>query len=150
VVLVATGGGDGFTPTAAGIVWGLTAGVTYATWYLVGRGLAGRVGPVTIGAWSLCVGAVVLAPFAQLPPDATSWLLLLGPGAASTYLAALVYYSGLRGLPAARAAVIATLEPVAALALGAIVFGERLTVVATVGAVVIIAAAVAAGQAEQR
>lgn len=148
VVAVSVGGGDGIRPDVAGIGWGLVSGLTYASWYLVGRGLSGRVGPVTIAAWSLGVGAVVLAPALRMPDDEGLWPVLLALGAVSTYLPALTYYAALRHLPAARAAVIATLEPVAALALAAAVFGERLAPLAIVGAVMVIGAALAASREE--
>ena len=100
--------------------------------------------PVAVLAVALPVGAVALAPlvpFHAKPPAA--WGLLAAMAFASTYLAYLAYATGLRGLPATRASVIATLEPVIASALAAIVLGERLAPFAYVGAALVVSAAVA-------
>lgn len=142
VVLVAVGGGDGVTVTTASVAWGLAAGWSYSTWYLAGKRLLDRYTPVTISAWILVTGAVVLVPFTPfraLPPRA--WLLLAGLALASTYLPALAYYSGLATVDASRAAIVATVEPVVALAIGVLVADERLSTTAVVGGAVVLAAA---------
>jgi drug/metabolite transporter, DME family len=143
VVLVALGGGDGITVSAPAVGWGLTAGLTYATWYLVSHRAC--TGPIATGAVAIPVGAVVLAPAAVWPgTDLVAWACLLGLGVASTYLAVTLYYAGLARLPATRAAVIATVEPVAALVLAWALFDERLGPVAAAGSGVVVVAAVLA------
>ncbi len=143
VALVAIGGGDGIVATPAAVAWGLLSGLGYATWYFVTQ-LAGT-GPVATGAVALPVGAVLLAPFASWPgTDVATLGLLASLGVVSTWLPAMAYYGGIRHLPAARAAVLATVEPVAALAFAWAAFGERLDPLAAVGAVTVLAAAVAA------
>lgn len=142
VLLVAVGGGEGVTVTAASVAWGLVAGLSYSTWYLAGKRLLERYPPVTISAWILVTGAVVLLPFTPLralPPRA--WLLLVALALVSTYLPALAYYSGLRSVEASRAAIVATVEPVVALAIAVLVADERLSLVGIVGSVVVLAAA---------
>ena len=59
----------------------------------------------------------------------------------STYLAYLAYSAGLRHLPATRASVIASLEPVVAAGLAAAIFGERLSALALAGAALVVGAA---------
>lgn len=142
VVLVALGGGDGVRVSTPALAWGLVAGLTYATWYLVSQ----RAGTdaVATGAVAIPVGALVLVPAATWPDDVTTWLLLLGLGGASTYLAATAYWAGLARLPATRASVVATVEPVAALAVAWALFDERLGGLAVVGALLVLAAALAA------
>ena len=145
VVLVAVGGGDGVTVTVASVAWGLAAGWSYSTWYLAGKPLLDRYPPVTISAWILVTGAVVLLPFTPfraLPPRA--WLLLAGLALVSTYLPALAYYSGLATVDASRAAIVATVEPVVALGIGVLVADERLSATAVVGGAVVLAAATVA------
>lgn len=142
VVLVAVGGGAGVTVTPASVAWGLVAGWSYATWYLVGKPLLARYSPVTISAWILVTGAVVLVPFVTFRPlTAEAWLLLAGLGLVSTYLPALAYYSGLATVDASRAAIVATIEPVVALVIGVLVADERLSPLAVVGGAVVLAAA---------
>lgn len=142
VVLVAVGGGEGVTVTVASVAWGLVAGLSYSTWYLAGKRLLERYRPVTISTWILGTGAIVLLPFTPLralPPRA--WLLLVALAIVSTYLPALAYYSGLRSVEASRAAIVATVEPVVALAIAVLVEDERLSVVGVVGGVIVLTAA---------
>lgn len=147
IVLVALGGGRGVAVSPSSVAWGLVAGLTYATWYFVSQ--RAGTGPVATAAVAMPVGALVLAPAAAVP-DAVTWLIVAGSAVATTYLPALAYYSGIARLPAARASVIATIEPVIALVFAWAVFGERLALVAAVGAVVVLAAALAAALAGSR
>ena len=148
VALVALGGGDGVRISITSVTWGLVAGWTYAAWYVGGKRYLARYTPVTISAWTLLTGAVVLLPFAQwsaLPLRA--WLLLAGLAVVSTYLPALAYYSGLQHVDASRASIVATVEPVVALGSAVAVEGERLGPVALVGALlVLVAAAIASSR----
>lgn len=145
VALVAVGGGDGVTITGRSVVWGLVAGWSYASWYVGGKRFLDRYPPVTISAWTLVSGAVVLLPFVRLQAlPARAWLLLAGLGLVSTYLPVLAYYSGLARVDASRAAIVATIEPVVAIALGVVVSGERLAPTALVGGGVVLLAASAA------
>ena len=142
VVLVAIGGGDGVVVTVASVAWGLVAGWSYSAWYLAGKPLLRRYSPVTISAWTLVSGAVVLLPFAApRSPSAEVWLLLVGLAVVSTYLPALAYYSGLGSVDASRAAIVATIEPVVAVGIGVLVADERLSPLAALGGVIVLAAA---------
>jgi drug/metabolite transporter (DMT)-like permease len=145
VALVALGGGEGVTVSAAAMLWGLLAGLSYASWYIAGRRLLERFDPLTISAWTLLAGAAVLLPVAGLRGfPAEVWLLLVGLSVLSTYLPVLLYYRGLRTVEASRAAVVTTVEPVAALVIGATIGLERLGPLAGLGAVVVLTAAVLA------
>jgi drug/metabolite transporter, DME family len=141
VALVAVGGGDGVRVSAASLAWGLAAGLSYASWYVGGKRYLPRYRPVTISAWTLLAGAAVLAPAAGFGYSARGWLLLLGLSVVSTYLPVLAYYSGLQHVEASRAAIVATIEPVAALAIGAVFAGERLRLLSLLGAALVLAAA---------
>lgn len=144
--LVAIGGGEGVRVSPASVGWGLVAGVTYATWYLVSQ----RAGssPVATAAVALPVGAVTLLPAASWPgADGGAWGLVVALGLGATYLPVLAYYEGIRRLPAAEAAVLATVEPVAAVLMAWVVLGERLGPLALAGgATVVASAAVVAGR----
>jgi DME family drug/metabolite transporter len=151
VALVAVGGGEGITVTPGSLAWGLAAGLSYASWYVGGKRFLPRYGPVTISAWTLLAGALVLLPLAGIRAyPLRAWLLLAGLAMVSTYLPVLMYYSGLRAVDASRAAIVATVEPVAALAIGATVGAERLTALAGLGALVVLAAAALASARPQR
>lgn len=146
VVLVARAGGGGVNATPGAVAWGLTSGASYAAYYLFGKWVLHRYAPVTIFAVVLPIGALGLWPFVDFAPkDPTVWAWLIALGLVSTYLAYLVYYTGLRATEASRAVLVATIEPVVAATLAAAVFGERLGLVGWLGAgLILVAAATAA------
>ncbi len=142
VSLVSLGGSSsGVTVTAVSIGWGLAAGLSYASYYIVGKRLLSRYSPAAVYAFILPVGALSLAPFVDFSPKtATAWLLIALLSVLSTYLAYLAYYSGLRLVEASRAVLVASLEPVIAATLAAIFFGERFGFWGFVGAGLVLAA----------
>jgi drug/metabolite transporter, DME family len=152
VALVArAGGAGGVVVSGASIGWGLTSGAAYASYYLFGKWVLHRYAPVTVFAWVLPMGAIGLLPwvtFAPKPPAVWAWLLVLA--LVSTYLAYLVYYTGLRRTEASRAVLVATVEPVAAAGLAAAAFGERLGPLGWTGAALVLAAAAAAALPARR
>lgn len=147
VVLVARSSGGGVAVTPSSLGWGLTAGASYAAYYLFGKWVLHRYAPVTIFALVLPIGALGLLPFVDfVPKDPAVWGWLVTLGLVSTYLAYLVYYTGLRATEASRAVLVATIEPVVAAALAAAVFGERLGWIGWAGAGLILAAAAGAAR----
>ncbi len=146
VVLVARGGGGGVAIGAAALGWGLAAGASYASYYLFGKWVLRHHAPVTVFAWVLPLGALGLWPLVRFAPDkpAEVWAWLVALSLVSTYLAYLVYYTGLRRTEASRAVLVATVEPVAAAALAAGLFGERLGGWGWAGAALVVAAAAGA------
>ena len=146
VTLVARSGGGGMEVGVAAIVWGLVAGLSYSSYYLFGKWVLRRYQPATIYAVVLPVGALGLLPF--VPFDAVRlatpvlWLDIALMAGLSTYLAYLVYYLGLKRVEASRAVLVATIEPVVAAGLAAILFGERLGVWGILGARLVLTAAV--------
>jgi drug/metabolite transporter (DMT)-like permease len=151
VVLVARSGG-GVSVSAAALAWGLASGASYASYYLFGKWVLDRYAPVTVFAWVLPIGALGLLPLVRFAPDKPlevwAWLVVLS--LVSTYLAYLVYYTGLRRTEASRAVLVATVEPVAAAALAAALFGERLGWWGWAGATLVVAAAAGAALARPR
>lgn len=142
VALIAfAGGGEGVRVTPASLAWGLLAGVTYATHYLVGKPLFARIDPVTVFAWVVPLGALGLLPVARprLPVDPAVWGLLLGLAGLSTFLAYRLYAAGLARLEASRAALLATIEPVVALSLAIAFLRERPDALALAGALLVLA-----------
>lgn len=129
------GGGDGLAVTPLGIVCGLTAGLTYALYYIFGKHYLKRYTTPTIFLYALPVGALGLLPFAEFSVyPASGWAALAVLALFSTYGAYSVYYIGLKKVEASRAAVVATLEPVIAAVLAFIWWGERFTLPGYLGA----------------
>ena len=86
--------------------------------------------------------ALGLLPLVSFSAKTSSaWLCLGSIAVLSTYLAYLAYSAGLKHLPATRASVIASLEPVVAALLAATLFDERLSALALAGAALVIGAA---------
>ncbi len=142
VVLVARGGGAGIDVNVRSVGWGLAAGVSYASYYIFGKWVLQRYAPVTIYALVLPLGALGLLPlvhFHTKRPE--TWLLLLALALVSTYLAYLAYYTGLKRVEASRAVLVATVEPVVAATLAALLFGERFGPWGLVGAGLILLSA---------
>lgn len=161
LVLVSTAGhgAAGGTNPGLGIVLAVASGVTFAVTTLLGRGLAHAAAPLVVTTATTSAGAVLLAPVAVAlaasagGPLATSdpvvlgWLLYLG--VATMALAYGLLYAGLR-TASAGAAVIATLvEPATAAVAAWLLLGERLTVPAVVGVVLIMGAVAGLGRETQ-
>jgi len=135
-----------------GVLLALGAAAGFGALALVGRRpVAGLDRPATIGlgfvAGSALLGAATVLTggglaFALTP---TSAGLLLYLGWLPTALAYGLFFVGLRGVLASSAAVVAVLEPVTAMVLGALVLGQRLSPAGLLGAGLLCAAAVVAG-----
>ncbi len=142
IALISFGGGQGVTVGPAALGFGLAAGFTYSLYYVYGKAFFHRYAPPALLAVALPVGALGLLPLVEFAPKtAPAWGSLLALSFFSTYLAYLAYSAGLRHLNATRASVIASLEPVVAAALAALLYAERLSAVALLGAALVIGAA---------
>jgi DME family drug/metabolite transporter len=142
VALVSTSGGGSVDAGVAAIAWGLTAGATYALYYIWGKLVFEQYAPAAVYAVAMPVGALGLLPFVSFGARTQrAWLLLACMAVASTYFAYLAYAAGLKRLPATRASVIASIEPLVATGLAAVWFDERLGPVAWLGAAMVVGAA---------
>jgi len=151
ITLVAQGGGQGITVTPASLGWGLLAGLCYASYYIFGKWVLGRYTPVAIYAVVLPIGALGLWPLVTFShKSSTVWGLLLAIAFLSTYLAYLLYYTGLQHTEASRGVLIATIEPVVAAGLAALLFGERLGWWGLAGAMLVVSASVLANTLRRR
>ena len=140
VVLLAWPQG-GWRVSAAGVGWGLVAGLAYALYYIYGKLQFERSHPVTLLAVALPVGAAVLWPWVEFShKDAAVWAALVVLSVVSTYLAYLFYGLGLRRLEATRASLVATLEPVLASWLAFVWWGERFSLLGYLGAALVVLA----------
>lgn len=128
----------------------VSAGGFAALTLLARRPVPGLDGPTSIGlgftAGALLLGAVTVPSVGiGFAPTTASVGLLLFFAWVPTALAYGLFFTGLRGVSASSAAVVAVLEPVTATVLGVLVLGERLAVAGALGAALLCAAAVVAG-----
>ena len=143
VALISLGGGSKVSVTAVSLGWGLLAGFTYALYYLYGKLFFNRYSPISLYALALPVGALGLLPFVDFQNKTpTAWGILICIGVVSTYFAYWAYSSALKRIPAVQASVIASLEPVIAAVLAAVVFREFLSPLALMGAFVVLGAVI--------
>ncbi|WP_243091164.1 DMT family transporter [Thermus neutrinimicus] len=135
VGLMGMGGGSGVRVLSLALFFGLLSGFTYALYYIFGKLYLPRYATPTLFLYALPVGALGLLPWVELTPlspRAMGALVFLG--IFSTYGAYLAYYAGLKRLPATRASVVATLEPVVANLFAFLFFREVLSPWAYLGA----------------
>ena len=131
-----------------GLAWGVLSGFAFAMLAVSNRALAARRAAAAIAFWQNVCAAACLAPaLAIFPvrPDAREWALLLVLGVVCTALAHTLFIRSMRVLSAHTASVIAALEPVYGIALAAMLLDEVPDARTIVGAVLIVAAVLAAG-----
>lgn len=147
------------TPQASldpvGVVAGLSGAVSMAIGTVLARHWAPPVAALTFTAWQLAAGGLLLVPVAlffepALPPlTATNlWgFAYLGLiGAAFTYL---LWFRGLARLEPSQVAPLGFLSPVVAILLGWSVLGQELTIVQSIGIVVVFASVWLSQQAQR-
>ena len=146
-LLVSVSGGTAITVDVTSVSWGLAAGLSYASYYLLGRRLFERLGGPLTYAICLPLGALVLLALVRpAAPPAEAWPWLLALGFMSTYLPYLALAAGMTRVPSSRAVVVATSEPVLAAILGATLYDERLGPVGLLGAALVLISAVTVSQ----
>jgi drug/metabolite transporter (DMT)-like permease len=133
---------------ARGWVAGAGAALSFAFYILYSkRGLA-RYAPETVLFYTFTIAAAFWSLIMPLPRILAQgygldlWLMFLALGVFSTLVPFACFYTGLRHLPAAEAAIVATMEPVVAVVSAALILGEGLRGVQWAGAAMVLAAAV--------
>jgi drug/metabolite transporter (DMT)-like permease len=147
-VLLALAGGVGGALDPVGIALALGASAIYASYVLVSDRLLGSTEPLVL-ATMLCAGAAtafalggaVTGSLAVAMPPSTL-LLVAAIALLATVLPIAAFLTGVRRLGPSRATILGTVEPPLTIGLSALVFGERLTAVQLLGAVLVLAAVV--------
>ena len=149
LVLVVAGAGAGaLDPLGAGL--GLAAALVYSAYILVSQPLAARIRPDLLAAL-VCTGAAVSLTLGstatgELHPGALStagwgWLICLA--GVSTVAAITLFFAGLRRTGPTTAAILATAEPLTAVVLAYLAFGELLSELQLAGGALVLAAVLA-------
>lgn len=129
------------------LLTGLLSGLAYGLYSIFGRPVASRLSPAVVLSYALAFGSVLLvtAAFPTLGTlaglSAGSYALLLMLAVVHTTGAFALYTYGIRQLGAGRAAIIATIEPVVAGAMGIFLLSEALTAPKALGALLVLAGA---------
>jgi drug/metabolite transporter (DMT)-like permease len=145
-VLLALVGGVGGALDPIGIALAPAASVIYASYVLISDRLLGTTEPLVL-ATMLCAGAATAFALGgaatgslvvALPPQ--TLLLVAAVALVATVLPIACFLSGVRRLGPSRATILGTVEPPLTIGLSALVFGERLTPVQLLGALLVVSA----------
>lgn len=147
-LLISGQGGGVASPlgaTIAGVALALGSALGYSGMTLISRVLAPRYHPLQPITFGFAVGAVVLLPFALaqglvVTYPLAGWALLLHLGLVPTALGYVLWLFGMRSVTATTSSVISLIEPLTATVLAWLLFGERFSGSAFVGAVLLLAA----------
>ena len=143
IVEAAPDAGDVGTNYFAGILMALAAAFFWAVAAIVTKKLKGTP-PHLIALIQVCVGVVMLAPFANLshlPADPWSWAMLATLGVVHTGLMYILMYGAIQKLPTHLQGSLSFIYPVVAILVDVIAFGHRLHLSQIVGAAAILMAA---------
>jgi RarD protein len=130
-----------------GLLAGLASGLGYAAYILFNKKASeSGYSTWTVNAYGLGIGSLVLFIFQDfnslshtLSEPRTALILVL-LGIVPTLGGGLAFYAGLQRIPAVNASIVATFEPVVAIALGWLVFSEKLGVNQIIGVGMILSA----------
>jgi drug/metabolite transporter (DMT)-like permease len=129
----------------AGALLGLASAVFYAANVFVVRRAAERVGTARAMSYHSLVAAVLMMPFAVsgLATVSAFDLGVLGAGATTIgAMSGVIFVIGLRQIGSARASILTFAEPVVAVSVGVLVWGEPLRPLAVVGGALILTAGI--------
>ncbi|PFH11534.1 threonine/homoserine efflux transporter RhtA [Collimonas sp. PA-H2] len=136
----AAGGGSNYF---AGIVMALGAAFCYAVAAIITKKLAGTA-PHLIALVQVCVGILMLAPFAHLsalPAGVHAWSILLTVGVVHTGLMYILLYGAIQKLPTHLTGSLSFIYPIVAILVDYLAFGHRLQLSQLLGAAAILVAA---------
>ena len=128
--------GGNLTVTLAGFLFGLGSGICYALYSIFSRFALDRgYEPFTITLYTFIFAAAVCLAFTDIPPvidvvfaDFGSVMYALLFALLSCVLPYVFYTLGLKYIASSTASIIATIEPVVATVVGAVVFSEPLAI----------------------
>jgi drug/metabolite transporter (DMT)-like permease len=143
VVWTDTAGAD-----PVGVALALAAALCYAVYTAGSRSVVPRATPegvmlgVLIGTTLSMAGYGALDGGLALPSGSAEWGVVLGLVVLSTVLPHLLFYEGVSRIEAGRVGVVSTVEPVVTVVLGALLLGERVTLVTVAGGALVLAGVV--------
>lgn len=143
------------TTLRAGVLGGGLAAISYAGTTLLARYAVPRYGAMRVLFLEILGGIVVLGialPLAGRPPlppaSADGWIYTVLLAAGTVIAANVLFFNAAKRIDAAPTAVAATIEPVVGAALAVMLLGQHLTLVGTIGLLMVVAG-VAGGYLEE-
>ena len=148
-------GGAAFT--WQGIAIGLASGIGYALYSIFGTyAIKAGNGSLTISFYTFLMATITMAflvePVAVVTQitELEQWPLAVSFALLTTVVPYLSYTKGLSGLPASKASVTATIEPVVAAVLGIVVFHESVSMLKLTGIVLVLSSVVVMSRQEEK
>ena len=148
-------GGAAFT--WQGIAIGLASGVGYALYSIFGTyAIRAGYGSLTISFYTFLMATITMTflvePIAVVSQinEMGQWPLAVSFALLTTVVPYLSYTKGRSGLPASKASVTATIEPVVAAILGIVVFHEGVSMLKLTGIVLVLSSVVVMSRQEQK
>ncbi len=132
--VLVSGGGSALHISMTGILTGLGSGFGYALYSIFAKYALERYHPITVTAYTFLFAGVGVLPFAKLSefprllagaPGSVWYCLALG--LFSSAIPYLLYTRGLKQVPAGKASIMASIEPVVATLAGIFLFHEPAT-----------------------
>jgi drug/metabolite transporter (DMT)-like permease len=124
----------------------MLSSVAAALYTVLGKGLATRYSPLMFCGVRCLGGALATAPIAAwelsssvLQPSLLGWTLLAYLGILVTFVGFVIWFWGLRALPAAQAGALMFLQPLSGLILAVLILGDRPTPGFLVGCALVLA-----------
>jgi len=128
-----------------GALLGAASAVFYAGNVFLSKRLQDRFDAAEIAGWPKLSATVVLVAFAVVAggplPSWTALAVLAVGGLVCGALPTVLFYAGLRRIPASQASVLTLMEPLVAVAVGVVVWGEALSGLGVLGGACVLAAA---------
>lgn len=127
-LIALTGQEGGSALNGPGILYALTAAVSYAFLLIILKRLREDTPTLTITYYQTAVNAALLLPFCafrDFSVSARGWISLAVLGTVHTAFAGLVYIHAVKRVKAQHVGIIAYLEPLSALVFGLVFLGER-------------------------
>ena len=148
-------GGAAFT--WQGIAIGLASGIGYALYSIFGTyAIKAGYGSLTISFYTFLMATITMAFLVEPAAVVTQitelgqWPLAVSFALLTTVVPYLSYTKGLSGLPASKASVTATIEPVVAAVLGIVVFHESVSMWKLTGIVLVLSSVVVMSRQEEK
>jgi drug/metabolite transporter (DMT)-like permease len=134
---------DAQTGYLSGVLMALGAAFFYAIAAVVAKKLAGTP-PQLIALIQVCVGILILLPFAHLtnlPTGVTAWATLVTMGVVYTGLVFALLYGAIQKLPTHLVGALSFIYPLVAIGVDYLAFGKRLQLTQLIGAIAILVSA---------
>jgi len=141
-VLLVAGDVDFGSTSALAIVTGIGTGLVYALYGVLAKFGVRNERPERVLFMTLFFGLLFLAPFSKFSVPRGAVPYIIGLALFPTFLGYLLYNHALGDVEVSRASIIATVEPVVAIVLAFVLFGETLRPEQILGAALIIGGSV--------